>query len=241
MKIHETLARIGIPEQASNIYLALLEYGDGNISDIAHHTELHRSDVYRFLPLLEDRRLVTKYLMWKRSYYRANDPKHLKTALDWLESRLDIIIETLAEKQKKLNLSMFEHSVWLDAIRETYEETIDSTPPDGTIYRYSSRKRQYSWAILSPEYQEKRKKKRIYRKVITSLQHAQEKESDGMREVALIPKEYDIFEYDITKSIVGDTVIIVDYEKLETYSIKNPELAEFERKIFELLFQKLKK
>ena len=77
--------------------------------------------------------------------------------------------------------------------------------------------------------------------MITSLQHAQEKESDGMREVALIPKEYDIFEYDITKSIVGDTVIIVDYEKLETYSIKNPELAEFERKIFELLFQKLKK
>jgi|JI6StandDraft_1071083.scaffolds.fasta_scaffold2209255_1 hypothetical protein len=33
--------------------------------------------------------------------------------------------------------------------------------------------------------------------------------------------------------------IMVDYKTLETYTIKNPELAEFERKIFELLFQKL--
>lgn len=101
MKIYETLARIGIPEQASKIYLALLEYGSGNISDIARHTELHRSDVYRFLPLLEDGRLVTKFLTGKRTYYRANDPKHLRDAVTSLESRIDIIIETLQASQKK--------------------------------------------------------------------------------------------------------------------------------------------
>ncbi len=239
MKIYETLARIGIPEQASKIYLALLEYGSGNISDIARHTELHRSDVYRFLPLLEDGRLVTKFLTGKRTYYRANDPKHLRDAVTSLESHIDIIIETLQASQKKAWESMFEYGRWVDAIRTTYERGIDDIPEDGTIYRYSSRKRDYQWVVLSPEYKEKRRKKWILRKVITNEYQAWEKSSDPMREVAVIPTEYDIFEYDITKSIVWDTLVIVDYETLETYTIQNAQLAKFERKIFELLFRKL--
>jgi hypothetical protein len=53
------------------------------------------------MPLLEERRLVSKFISKKRILYRANDPKHLKDLLSSLESRLDIIIETLEEKQKK--------------------------------------------------------------------------------------------------------------------------------------------
>ncbi len=93
--------------------------------------------------------------------------------------------------------------------------------------------------ILSPEYKEKRRQKRILRKIITNENQVQEKLPDIMRETVIIPKEFDLFEYDITKSIRDDTVAIVDYETLETFVIKNRQYAQFERKIFDLLFSKL--
>ena len=62
-----------------------------------------------------------------------------------------------------------------------------------------------------------------------------------MRDIAIIPREFDLFEYDITKSIRDDTVAIVDYETLETFVIKNRQFAQLEQKIFDLLFSKLKK
>jgi hypothetical protein len=94
---------------------------------------------------------------------------------------------------------------------------------------------------MTPEYKEKRKKKRIYRKVITSEFLSQEKVPDAMRDIAVIPREFDIFEYDITKSIRDDTVAVVDYETLETFVIKNRQFAQLEQKIFDLLFDKLKR
>ncbi len=241
MKIYETLARIWLPEQAVKIYLSLLEYGQGNVTDIARSTELHRAIVYRYLPLLEERRLISKFVSGKRTLYRANDPKHLKEMLSSLESRLDIVIETLQEKQKIDWEGMFEYGKWVEAIRYVHESGIDESPIDGTIRRYSSRKREFKWLIMTPEYKEKRKKKRIYRKVITSEFLSQEKVPDAMRDIAVIPREFDIFEYDITKSIRDDTVAIVDYETLETFVIKNRQFAQLEQKIFDLLFDKLKR
>ena len=241
MKIYDTLERIGLPEPSVKIYLTLLEYGHCNPSDIARHADMHRTDVYRFLPLLEDRRLVTRFLSGKRTLYRANDPKHLREVLSSLESRLDIIIETLQEKQQKIGEGMFEYGRGADAIRSIYEQSIDDIPPDSTIYRYSSRKRTYGGVTPSPEYKEKRKQKRIYRKLITNEYQITEKAPDPMREIAVIPESFGLFDYDITKSIVGDTVKIVDYETLEIFTIRNRQFAEFEKKVFELLFSKLRK
>jgi hypothetical protein len=202
---------------------------------------MHRTDVYRWLPLLEDRRLVTRFLSGKRTFYRANDPKHLKEVLSSLESRLDIVIETLQAKQQKIGEGMFEYGRGADAIRSFHEQSIDDLPMDATIYRYSSRKRSYSGVGLSDIYKEKRKRKHIYRKLITNEYQVTEKTPDPMREIAVIPESFGLFEYDITKSIVGDTVKIVDYETLEIFVIRNRQFAEFEKKLFELLFPKLKK
>jgi sugar-specific transcriptional regulator TrmB len=238
--LFQTLDRVGLPEPATKIYLSLLEYGQGNPSDISRHAQMHRTDVYRFLPLLEDRQLVTRFLSGKRTLYRANDPKRLKNALANLESKLDAAIGTLEEKRKLTGEGMFEYARGIDAIRNTYERTIDELPEDATMFRYSSRKRRHKDAVISPEYVEKRRKKRILRKAITNEIEREGKANDPYRESVAIPKRFDIFDYDITKSVAGDTVTIVDYETLEVFTIRNRQLARFEEKIFDLLFRKLR-
>ena len=135
---------------------------------------------------------------------------------------------------------MFEYGRGIEAIRFVHESGIDECVIDGTIRRYSSRKRQFQGIILTPEYKQKRKQKRIYRKLITNHNQLQEKTPDPMREAVTIPSEFSLFDYDITKSIRDDTVAIVDYETLETFVIKNRQFAQFEAKIFDLLFDKLK-
>lgn len=60
-----------------------------------------------------------------------------------------------------------------------------------------------------------------------------------VNKIIAIPEKYDAFEYQISKSIQGDTVSITNFDTLETFTIQNVAFAQFERKIFELLFSKL--
>jgi sugar-specific transcriptional regulator TrmB len=244
MRIYETLARIWLPEQAVQIYLSLLEYGQGNVSDIARSVELHRAIIYRYLPLLEECRLISKFVSGKRTLYRANDPKHLRDMLSSLESRLDIVIETLQEKQKKESEWIFEYGRWVGSLRYVHKNDILESPTDSTLRIYSSQKRNFSEPITETTTKELRHTKRISRKIITNMtQSSLESElHDPLKDVVCVPEnQKTLFDYDIAKSIRDDTVTIVDYETLETFVIKNRQLAQFESKVFDLLFDKLKR
>lgn len=54
--------RLGIGEKIARVYLDLLEYGTSNITDITKRTGLHRIEVYRAIPLLEEEKLIMSLL-----------------------------------------------------------------------------------------------------------------------------------------------------------------------------------
>jgi len=55
-----------------------------------------------------------------------------------------------------------------------------------------------------------------------------------------IPKLYDLFEDNISKIIYANKVAIIDYESETSFIIENKKLADFEKKIFKLLFKYLR-
>jgi len=61
------------------------------------------------------------------------------------------------------------------------------------------------------------------------------------REMIGIPKKYDLFEDNITKVIYGNKVAIFDYNSETSFVIENKKFADFEKKIFKLLFKYLRK
>lgn len=65
------LERLGLPRNAAMAYLALLEIGEGTVSDIARKAKLHRAEIYRVVHLLEEYRLLSPLQIGKRTYYRA--------------------------------------------------------------------------------------------------------------------------------------------------------------------------
>ncbi len=61
------------------------------------------------------------------------------------------------------------------------------------------------------------------------------------REMVAIPKKYDLFEDNVTKVIYGNKVAILDYNSDTSFVIENQKFADFERKIFKLLYKYLRK
>jgi len=113
-----------------------------------------------------------------------------------------------------------------------------------TYYRYSSRKHDNLRGFLSEDYKKKRDQKEIQRLVITSdeLKKMKEKWQNKLwREMVAIPKLYDLFEDNISKIIYANKIAIIDYESETSFIIENQKLADFEKKIFKLLFKYLRK
>lgn len=239
MKVIDILQKFWIPERATLIYISLLEIGPGHISDIAARIGLHRAHVYRFLPFLQEKWLVSSYMTGKIRFYQAHSPENLRFTLQSMEYQLQWAIASLQLRQKKSDASVFEHKTGIEAIRWIYVQQIERAQYDETICWYSSRKSDFPEDLLPKSIRATRKEKRIARKLIANAGRASKKTHDPLREVVAIPEKYDAFEYQISKSIQGDTVSIVNFDTLETFTIYNPALAQFERKIFDLLFSKL--
>ena len=75
--------------------------------------------------------------------------------------------------------------------------------------------------------------------VISSSKAAIPKQKRLERDILIIPKEYDEFNQDVTMTIYGDKVAFIDFGQENSIIIENPMIAEFQKKLFRLLYKKL--
>lgn len=77
MIIHETLARLGIDDRETDIYLALLKQGPASIRDVAHNAGINRGTTYETLKGLKAKGLVSYHPRGRRRYFCAEPPELL--------------------------------------------------------------------------------------------------------------------------------------------------------------------
>ncbi len=58
--------------------------------------------------------------------------------------------------------------------------------------------------------------------------------------MVVIPKEFDELNQNVTMTIYGDKIAFIDFSEEHSIIIENPMIADFQRKIFKLLYKKLK-
>ena len=85
MKGSELLKYVGLDESESKVYLALLDLGPSNISAIAKKAKIHRPVLYKLLPTLEGRGIVSQVVKKKRHLYAAESPELLRARMDGVE------------------------------------------------------------------------------------------------------------------------------------------------------------
>jgi len=241
----QTLQNIGLSENEAKIYISLLEKWSHTISGIAEISWCNRMQVYESIKRLSSLQLVWESIKWKRKYYFAENPENLENMFYEQKLSFQSTIALLSEKyEKKLAKPELRTFYTQDAMKHIFFDVVKTLNKWDTYYRYSSRKHDKLRGFMSNDYKTLRDKKEIQRMVITSdeLKRLKEQwENKLNRDIVAIPKLYDLFDDNVSKIIYANKVAIIDYESETSFIIENKKFADFEKKIFKLLFSYLRK
>jgi len=241
MTNHQLLARLGLSENEAIIYLALLEGGEANISTIARETGLFRPVIYKVLPSLLEKQLISVFPKGKQKHYSAESPARLKEQVERLVDEFDAALPEMEanyeHRDKKPIVTFLEGK---KSIRNIFADLVNSLPKGGVFYRYSSAKdSKRSSKYLPVDYREIRDQKQLERFVITNNEGAKYKKDRMERAIKVVPKEDGLFDYDVTQIIYGNKVVFLDDNSETAVVIENPIIAEFQTKLFKMLWKRL--
>lgn len=236
------LKKFGLEPEESRVYLALLGAGALSVLAIAQRAALHRPTVYRVLPALLEKGLVTKQPRGKRIFYQAEPPTKLKSLLESLHAELDTLLPELEQEHQQAGARpVVKYLEGPTAISFVLSDIVQTLKRGETFYRYSSSQ---TWTrtrakFLPREYLKTRDAKALQRFVITNAAMAKTRKKDLNRAEKVIPEKYGLFEDNVTQIIYGNKVAFLDYNTATAILIESPIIAGFQTKIFKIIYDLL--
>lgn len=242
MKYEQILTKLGLNKNEVNIYVTLLKNWKQNISEIAKESWISRPAIYNSIPYLIESNLISKIIVWQRTYYKAENPENLRNLLWNLKSSFNYALTELKDlhfswESKPILKSLY----WVDWVKFIFSDIANTLWNWDIYYRYSSRKQHQEMWISLDNYKKIRDEKKIERFVITSERLEKTKKKKLEKQVVIIPEKYDLFDDNITKLIYKNKVAIIDYNTMTSFIIESPIFYNFEKKLFKFLFKFLSK
>lgn len=121
----DKLQKLGFETKEANVYLGLLELGEGNVQEIARKSGVKRTTVYHILEDLKVRGLISLNKKGKKILYVAEDPRSieqdLKEKQSYLQSFLPEILSIANLIDKKPTVKYYEN---LEGIKEIYRDEL---------------------------------------------------------------------------------------------------------------------
>jgi HTH-type transcriptional regulator, sugar sensing transcriptional regulator len=235
------LNKLGLSKDAGAVYLVLVESPPLGVSEIARRTGDYRPAIYRALAELLRHQLVTASLGNKRKAYSAEPPERLRELLKSSLGELDDYLPALAEKYAMRGRSPLVRVLeGKKGIARAFADVVDTLPKGGTFYRISAeRDLARTNAYLPKDYRDKRDAKKLERFVITTRKVGEQKKSRMERAMKYFPKSDVVFDQDTIELIYGDSIALLDLNTETALIVESPQLAEFQKKLFRLLYQRL--
>lgn len=236
-----SLQALGLTEKQAKIYSGLIHSGASTVSTIAKVTGLHRPTIYATIPSLQEKGLVSGVIRGKLRYFVAESPEKLDRILTDTTEKLGATIKELAIVfSTQSTRPIFKFFEGKKGIQHIFLDIVVSLKKDETYYRYSSTDDQVKGDRYLPlDYKKIRDNKRLQRMVIASGTRKQTEKASLDRAAKYIPQGFDLFSYDVTLLIYGSKIAFVDYNSETGVIIENAKIAEFQRKLFLLMWSKL--
>src|SRR3989344_1079192 len=245
MNIPSILFSLGLSLLESKIYICLLQVHRASVSLISKETGIYRPTVYRLLPKLVDTGLISQVKVGKRICYIAENPKKLERLVENVKSECETALPDLKRmydgSQKRPAVRYLEGK---KAIQRIFQEMVERSKKGDEIYRYESPR---DFKLVGKYYPDLYWKRatgpngELEKFVITNEETVSKRSNRIWRHVRSIPASFDSFDYNITELIYKDTVAFIDYDTETATLIKNKRFADFQLKIFKMLFSKLSK
>lgn len=239
MEIRNLLAALGLTHTEAGIYMDLLEYGNQTISSIARTSKLHRPAIYKSLPSLKEKGLISERRVGKLIHYAAEPPEKLRSLLETMHHELDTLIPTLTEMHEtnKPIVRRLDGKVGLHAV---FEDIIHTLKKGDEFYRITSVEARGLKEVGLPKgYEQARDEKRLERLVIANDHFIKTREPKLEESLRVVPDAFLPFDYNVSQIIYGTKIAYLDYDKKVATIIDNATLAQFQTDVFKMLFRQL--
>jgi sugar-specific transcriptional regulator TrmB len=242
MDKHETLQKIGLSKNETAIYLALLELGPSRITQISEKTSIHRPLIYKALPSLLEKKLITESERTNGTFYIAEPPNRLETLFDDLKLDFFEILPDLEDSysanEQKPKVRFLEGK---DGTKRIFDDVVRSLKTGDVFYRFSSNKdgQEKKDKYVPKIYRKMRDAKKLQREVITNEQTAKHKIPKLDRFAKTMPTDFGPFDHNVTEIIYGNRVAFIDYNSETAMIIESKRIAEFQKQIFKTFYRKL--
>lgn len=239
MAKEEVLRDLGLSDKEVKVYLTLLSLGQSAVNAIARKAKLNRVTTYDVLKYLQQKGLVSYVVKSGVRYFEAAEPQKL---LGDLQEKEDKVKSILPE------LEMLKRSVKEKPSIELYEGIAGLK----TVVEDVLKEKKESWFIADPNFIDtlqfyfphfirKKRKMGMFSKVITldckRMRNYQKKSQGKYVELRYINERLPT-----TKIIYGNKVGVLTFEKQNSIGVivENKDIADTERKIFNILWKAAK-
>jgi sugar-specific transcriptional regulator TrmB len=246
--LQKALLSLNFTEKEANVYLALLELGQGSVSQIARKANINRTHGYNILDMLISKGLVSISGKEPKQEYIAETPDKIKNLLqaeikknqEFLKQADEIIpqLKSIHNVQGRPQVRFYEGK---EGLKQIYEDTLTSHE---TILAYASvEDTQSTLPDFFPNYYFRRADKNIHiRAIFPETKDARELvKSDKLqkRETALVPANKYSFSPEI--NIYDNKVMIASWREQLGIIIESDEIADAMKKVFELSWAEAKR
>jgi HTH-type transcriptional regulator, sugar sensing transcriptional regulator len=248
--LEKYLQELGLSDKEAVIYLALLQFENTSVLDLANKTKIKRPTVYVILESLSKKGLVSETNISKKTHYYAEPPERLETyverkklALEESQKKLkDLIPEIKSISRQSGEKPVVKYFDGIEGIVGATEEMFNSKG-EGKEEIYFVYPRDLLEELLSSKELGGFSKVRESRKIRSNAIYSYKKgeiQSDELGERIKIDGDKYPLTCDI--AIYKDNVRInILGKKLSSIFIKSKDVAETLRSVFKLAFDNLKK
>ncbi|MEA3515304.1 MAG: helix-turn-helix domain-containing protein [Nanoarchaeota archaeon] len=231
----EALKELNLSDKEVKAYLSLLMLGQSTVNTIARKANLNRVTTYDILEALLERGFVSYVIISGIKYFEAVQPSKFLDSLKEKQEKIEEVLPELeaikASLTKKPHIEMFEEikglkSIFNDILKENKETWFIGDP-----------KMLDTLQFYFPHFIKQKRKQGIFSKVITydcPVMRKYRKES---------PERYLSMRYikqkiGMTKIFYGDKVAFLTFREKNSIAIliNNKDIADTERKLFEILW-----
>lgn len=245
MENQKLLAEFGLTEAESSIYLAALEFGESLPKHLAEKAGIKRPTLYKILPDLFAKGLLTQTIKGKRRYIIAEDPELL---VEKKQSELKMLEEKVPELQLLLRTAKTKPQIiFYEGIKGLEKIYIDNLRAKKPILEFIGLEKIHPEIDIYVKnyYIPQRINRQIPIKIVISGETATERfklktDAYALREVKTINKEK--FPIPLDGYIYGDNVSLLVYRSDSEpigVIIRSKEIATTMKSLFSLIWDSL--
>lgn len=244
--------KLGLPSEIADIYLALVAHGPQSISELARHSGVERTRIYRLMDEMTASHLIEVETEYKKSIIRAAPISNLQILISKkeqevrdLQAQLPKLNDYLAETSHNSHTTRVQYYKGVDGLKQMYWNQTKSIAVEHLAILSENMQIRTSLSFFERWVRRCNDKELTFRAIINDTfledQHTWYGKHSTERLMSWQSRRItdDIFLLTYSTVIYDDVTSYYNWNGREIFGVEiyNPEVANFQRQVFEMLWK----